>query len=82
MAWLRRLVMCDIKWKNIVHQLDPDTVEVSHFGSKKIIKSNKLHCFWFDVFKAYDQLSQNVKLNDSKEINAEPIFYNQYNESP
>ena len=76
LSWLKKLLTSDTKWKKILQHLDPDIPYVHNFGPKKFIQNSTLHSFWIDVFKAYNTLSLNVKLENQREINSEPLFFN------
>ena len=60
--------------KNLLAQW-PKVVDLETYGSKLLDTSNP-NPFWKDVFKANNELWDKVEISNSKEVLAEPLFFN------
>ena len=75
LMWIRKIYLGNPKWKNILYTSCADIDRLDVYGASKYIDNNG-NTFWKDVFSAYVNFTNNVTPQDSHEVLAEPIFYN------
>ncbi|XP_076472586.1 uncharacterized protein LOC143301988, partial [Babylonia areolata] len=75
LSWIRKLYTGTQTWRQILLKQCPEIINLNCYEAKRFIKSKCNH-FWKDVFVAFDQFNNHVKLQNYKELVSEPIFYN------
>jgi hypothetical protein len=76
LSWVKKLSSSNHKWKSIICSVFPYAEKLQYLGSALPSHTNKINAFWKDVFKAYFELGQHTKIENSKQFLAEPIFFN------
>ena len=74
LTWVRRLHTSDHKWKDIFISKFPNCKTLENFGGD--FSNNAFNMFWRDVFLAYNCFAQKLKVEESEDFLAEPLFLN------
>ena len=75
LSWIRKLIVSNHKWKNIILHVCPLTNDLVNFGSA--LPTRNLNVFWKDVFCAYQEMGSKVFVKEDSEFLSEPLFYNE-----
>ena len=77
LMWIRKLFITTHKWKNIATNNFPFLRNLQCYGPCYLCMSAKNNTFWAHTFKAYKEFCNCVKLEETDELLAEPVFYNE-----
>ena len=73
---IRKLKTSDHKWKSIIKSVYPKVLLFEQLGSSLPTGEHNFNKFWCHVFKAYKEFGEKIRLENSEELVAEPIFCN------
>ena len=77
LTWIRRLQNSKHKWTIVASELCPCLISMTKYGPNYLTKRNVANKFWADVFKAYGIFFKYVQPKTIKELNSEPVFFNE-----
>ena len=76
LTWIRKFINTNHKWKNIALVKYPFIKNTERYGSIVANVYSKYNAFWTQVFKAYDEFHNKIKLTNTGEVLSEPICFN------
>ena len=77
LTWIRKFSQTNHKWKNIASQNYPFLRQIECFGPNITTLYNKHNSFWTQVFNAYTTLFYKIYPQNSMELLAEPLCFNE-----
>ena len=77
LTWIRKFIHTNHKWKNIALVKYPLITNIERYGPRVANAYSKCNAFWTQVFKAYDEFHNKIKLTNEGEALSEPICFNQ-----
>jgi hypothetical protein len=77
LTWIRKFINTNHKWKNVVLVRYPFIKEIERYGPKMANTYPKCNAFWNQVFNAYDEFYNKIRLTNIKEVLNEPICFNE-----
>ena len=72
---LRKFINTNHKWKNIALVNYPFIKNIEYYGPSVANTYSKCNAFWTQVFKAYDEFHNKIKLTNAGEVLSEPVCF-------
>ena len=73
LTWIRKFINTNHKWKNIALVKYPLINNIERYGPRVANAYYKCNAFWTQIFKAYDEFHNKIKLTNAGEVLSEPI---------
>ena len=77
LKWIRKFINTNQKWTNITLVNYPFIKNIERCGRRVANAYSKCNAFWTQVFKAYDEFHNKIKLTNGGEVLSDPICFNQ-----